>query len=96
MLIDTEVGEVDVSFLDVLELGGVLVCCKPGEALIEDKNLERVVAGDQDIDSQIVFIVVYEVGVGDVLGGLVVFSVLNFSVFGDHSDASSTGGVGGF
>ena len=95
VLVDTEVCEVDVSFLDVLELGGVLVGRKSGEALVEDKDLQRVVAGDQDVYSQIILIVVNEMGVGNILGSLVVFTVFDLGVLGDHFYASPAGGVRG-
>ena len=67
VLIDAEIGEVDESFADVLGLDVVLVGGEAGESLLEHVDAQRVVAGDQDVDTQVVLEVVYEVRVADVL-----------------------------
>ena len=66
VLVDGVVGEVheDVGERGVVRL--VLVGGEPHEALVVEVDDERVDAGDQDVDAQVVLGAVDEVGPGDV------------------------------
>lgn len=68
MLIDAEVGEVDEALADVLGLDVVFVGGEAGESLLEHVDPQRVIAGDEDVDAQVVLEVVDQVRVADVLG----------------------------
>lgn len=68
MLIDAEIGEVDEPFADILGLDVVLIGGEAGESLLKHVDLEGIVAGDEDVDAEIVLEVIDEVRVADVLG----------------------------
>ena len=76
VLVDAEVGEVDEALADVLGLDVVLVGGEAGESFLEHVDAQGIVAGDQDVDAEVVLEVVYQVRVADVLGHQDVFLVL--------------------
>lgn len=96
VLVDAEVGQVHVAFLDVLGFGVVLVRGESGQALVQHVDPQGVVAGDQDVDPQVVLETVYQVRVVDVLGDEHVLLVLDLGLLVDHLDATAARLVGGF
>lgn len=67
MFIDTEVGQVNEPFADVFVLAGVLVSGKPDQPIFEQIDSQRVIAGDDHIDPQVVLQIVDQVRIIDVL-----------------------------
>lgn len=94
VLVDAEVGEVDEALADVLGLDVVLVGGEAGESFLEHVDAQGIVAGDQDVDAEVVLEVVYQVRVADVLGHQDVFLVLYGGLLGHHLYAAPAGLVG--
>ena len=65
--IDTEVGEMDEPFSNIFGFYIVLVCSKSSQSLFEHINSQRVVASHYDIDSEVVFEVIDQMRVRNVL-----------------------------
>lgn len=67
MLIDTKISKMNKSFGDVSCLNIILICCESSESFLEHIDLQRVVACYHHVYTQVVFEVVYEVRVKDIL-----------------------------
>lgn len=72
------------SFANVLGLNVVLIGCKAGEAFFEHIDSQRIVASHDYVYPKIIFEVVDEMRVEDVLRHQHVLFVLNFGVLCDH------------
>ena len=86
----------DETFADIFGLGIVLVCGKSSQTFLKHVDPKRIIAGDYHIDPQIIFEVVYQMRVTDVLGNEIVFFVADLGVFSDHLDTTSASLVCGF
>jgi hypothetical protein len=67
VFVDTEVGQMDIPLFDFLEFVAVFMCGEPHESLFKYVYAKRVVAGHQHVYPQIIFQIIDEMGISDVL-----------------------------
>lgn len=94
MLINTKISEMNESLSDIFGSHVVFVGGKPCQSLFEHVNSQRVIASYNNVDSKIVFEVVYQVRIIYVLRDQIVFFVTNISVLSHHLYSSSASLVG--
>lgn len=94
MLVDAEVGQMDEPFAHVLCLDVVLVGGEAGQALFEHVDPQGIVTSHHYVYPEVVFEVVYEVGVEDVLRDQHVLLVPDFGVLCHHFYSTPAGLVG--
>ena len=92
--VDTEVGQMNEPFSHIFGLHIVLVSGKSSQTFLEHVYSERVIASYNNVDPQVVFEVVDEMRVGDVLWDQGIFSVSYIWIFSHHFYSSSTGLIG--
>ena len=82
----------DVPLVDCLLTVCVLLRCETYEALPEEVDFERVEAGHQGIDSQIVLEAINQVWIAHVLGHHVAWLALDFLFLADDFDTTTARG----
>ena len=81
-------------FAHIFGLYIVLVCGKSSQTFLEHVDSERVIASYNNVDPQVIFEVVDEMRVGDVLRDQGIFSIPHIWIFSHHFYSSSTGLIG--
>jgi len=67
MFVDTEVGQMNISFANILGFNIVLICSESCQPILKHIYPQRIIAGHQDINSQIVLEVVNQMRITNVL-----------------------------
>lgn len=68
---------------------GVGLGCQTHEAVLEDIGLERFVASDHDVDSQVILVATQEMGFREVLGDQVALALVDGVLLANNLDAPS-------
>ncbi len=93
MLIDAEIGEMNISFLEIFQFGSVLISSESSESFLEHVNFKRIVASHEHVDSEVVLIIVDEMRVINVLRNLIIFLILYLCILVNHSYAPPARGI---
>lgn len=91
MFIATEVSQMDVSLPCVFRLHIVLVCGESSQSLLEHVNPQRVVTSHQHVNPEVVFEIVYQMRIRDILRNEVIFFIPHLGIAGDHFYPSPAG-----
>lgn len=67
MLIDTEIGEMNKPLGNILNFRCILISCKSGEPFFEHIDSQWVIAGHEHINSKIIFEIVDQMRVSNIL-----------------------------
>ena len=73
--VNTKIGEMDESFSNIFGFNIVLVCGKSSQTFLEHVDSERIIASYNNVDPQVIFEVVDEMRVSDVLRDQGIFSI---------------------
>ena len=87
LLVHRVIGEMDESLLQAAFGCGVRLGCQTHEAVLENVGLERFVAGDHDVDSQVILVATQEMGFREVLGDQVALALVDGVLLADDLDA---------
>jgi hypothetical protein len=68
------------SFLESLLVCGILLCCQPHQSVLENVGFQRVKAGDEYVDSEVVFVSPEEVWLCNILLNQVAASLFVFDL----------------
>lgn len=91
MFIDTKISKMNESFAYIFSFNIILISCEPCQAFFKHIDPQGIIACYHNIDSQVIFKVIYQMRVEYVLGNKDVFLVLYLSFLCHHLYPSSAG-----
>jgi hypothetical protein len=91
VLIDAEVGQVNEPLADIFGLGVVLIGGESSESFLEHVDPQWIIAGDHDVDPEIVLEAIDEMRIEDVFGYEHIFLVSDLTVFCYHLYPATAG-----
>jgi hypothetical protein len=88
VLVHAEISQMNESFADILDFSSVLVSSESSQSFLEHVNTQGIVTSNYDINSQVIFEIVYQVWICDILRYQRVFFIFYFCIFCNHFYAS--------